>query len=106
MYPHCIRYTLTDISNEINSKSMQRTLQWNDSLVKQKWLWTEPFSLLNHIVRKLFTSFRGLYGIRLHIMVQHMEGMRAYSKHGLFDYKNDQLEIVLSLIGIYQKYFK
>ena len=39
-------------------------------------------------------------------MVQHMEGMRAYSKHGLFDYKNDQLEIVLSLIGIYQKYFK
>ena len=37
-------------------------------------------------------------------MVQHVEGMRAYSKHGLSDSKNDQL--VLSLIGIYQKYFK
>ena len=37
-------------------------------------------------------------------MVQHVEGMRAYSKHGLSDSKNGQL--VLSLIGIYQKHFK
>ena len=37
-------------------------------------------------------------------MVQHVEGMRGYSKHGLSDSKNRQ--IVLSLIGIYQKYFK
>ena len=39
-------------------------------------------------------------------MIQHVKGMRAYSKHGLLDYKNGQLEFVLSLIGIYQKYFK
>ena len=38
MYSRCFRYTLPDISNEINSKSMQRTLQRNDSLAKQKWL--------------------------------------------------------------------
>ena len=30
-------------------------------------------------------------------MVQHVEGMRAYSKHGLSDSKNGQL--LLSLIG-------
>ena len=34
------------------------------------------------------------------------EGMCAYRKYGLSDYKNGQLELVLSLIGIYQKYFK
>ena len=38
MYSCRIRYSLLDISNEINFKSMQRTLQWNDSLAKQKWL--------------------------------------------------------------------
>ena len=38
MYSHRILYTLPDISNEINSTSMQRTLQWNDSLAKQTWL--------------------------------------------------------------------
>ena len=38
MYSRCVGYTLPDISNEINSKSMQRTLQRNDSLAKQKWL--------------------------------------------------------------------
>ena len=37
-------------------------------------------------------------------MVLHVEGMRAYSKHGLSDSRNGQL--VLPLIGIYQKYFK
>ena len=39
-------------------------------------------------------------------MVPYVEGMRAYSKHGLSDYKNGKRELVLSLIGIYQKYFK
>ena len=38
MYSHRILYTLPDISNEINSTSMQRTFQWNDSLAKQTWL--------------------------------------------------------------------
>ena len=38
MYSRRIRYTLPDISIEINSKSMQSTLQWNDSLAKQKGL--------------------------------------------------------------------
>ena len=38
MYSRRIRYTLPDISNEINSKSMQSTSQWNDSLAKQKGL--------------------------------------------------------------------
>ena len=66
-------------------------------------MWTEPFSLLNHIVLKSVTSFRGLYDTKWDIMVQHVEGMRTYSNHGLSDSKNDQL--VLSLIGIYQKYF-
>ena len=37
-------------------------------------------------------------------MLQNVEGMCAYNKHGLTDSKNDQL--VLSLKGIYQKYFK
>ena len=32
-------------------------------------------------------------------MVEHVEGMQAYSKYGLSDSKNCQL--VLSLIGIY-----
>ena len=36
-------------------------------------MWTEPFSLLNHIVRKLVTSFRGLYGTKWDIMVQHVK---------------------------------
>ena len=44
---------------------------------------TEPFSLLNHIVRKLVTSFHGLYGSRWDIMVQHVENVCIYSKHGL-----------------------
>ena len=35
MYSRCFRHFLPDISNEINSKSMQRTLQRNDSLAKQ-----------------------------------------------------------------------
>ena len=38
MYLRHIPYTLPDISNEINSKSMQSTLQRNDSFAKQKWL--------------------------------------------------------------------
>ena len=38
MYSRRTCYTLPDISNEINSKSMQRTLQRNDILAKQKWL--------------------------------------------------------------------
>ena len=38
MYSCRTRYSLPDISNEINSKFMQRTLQGNDSLAKQKWL--------------------------------------------------------------------
>ena len=38
MYSRRIRYTLPDTSIEINSKSMQSTLQWNDSLAKQKGL--------------------------------------------------------------------
>ena len=38
MYSHRILYTLPDISNKINSTSMQGTLQWNDSLAKQTWL--------------------------------------------------------------------
>ena len=38
MYSRRIPYTLPDIPNEINSKSMQSTLQRNDSLAKQKWL--------------------------------------------------------------------
>ena len=38
MYSRRIRYTLPDISSEINSKSKQSTLQQNDSLAKQKWL--------------------------------------------------------------------
>ena len=38
MYSRLIRYTLPDISNEINSNSKQSTLQRNDSLGKQKWL--------------------------------------------------------------------
>ena len=38
MYSRRIRYFLPDISNEINSKPMQRTLQQNDSLAKQKLL--------------------------------------------------------------------
>ena len=38
IYSRRICYSLPDISNEINSKSMRRTLQWNDSLAKQKWL--------------------------------------------------------------------
>ena len=38
MYSRCIRYSLSDIFNEINSKSMQRTLRENESLAKQKWL--------------------------------------------------------------------
>ena len=37
-------------------------------------------------------------------MVQHVEGMCAYSKHGLLDSKNG--ELVLSLIGVYQKCLK
>ena len=37
-------------------------------------------------------------------MVQHVEGMWVYSKHDLSDSKNHQL--VLSLIGIYQKHFQ
>ena len=61
-------------------------------------------SLLNHIVHKLVSSFRGLYGKRWDIMFQHVDGMSAYSKHGLSDSKNGRL--VLSLIGVYQKYFK
>ena len=36
MYLRRIRYTLPDISNEINSKSMQSTLQRNGSLAKEK----------------------------------------------------------------------
>ena len=63
-----------------------------------------PLSLLNHIVHKLVTSFRGLYGKRWDIMVQQVEGISAYSKHGLSDSKNGQL--VLSVIGVYQKYIK
>ena len=39
-------------------------------------------------------------------VVQYVEGMRAYSKHSLSDYKNGNRELVLSLIEIYQKYFK
>ena len=39
MYSRCIRYSLSDIFNEINSKSMQTTLQQNDSLAKQKCLY-------------------------------------------------------------------
>ena len=42
--------------------------------------------------------------MRWDIMVQHVEGMWVYSKHDLSDSKNHQL--VLSLIGIYQKCFK
>ena len=38
MYSRRIRYTLPDISNEINSKTTQSTLQRNDSLAKQTWL--------------------------------------------------------------------
>ena len=38
MYSRRIRCSLPDISNEINFKSMQRNLQRNDCLAKQKWL--------------------------------------------------------------------
>ena len=38
MYLLRIRYSLPDVSNDINPKSMQRTSLWNDSLAKQKWL--------------------------------------------------------------------
>ena len=38
MYLRRIRYSLPDISNKINFKSMQRALQWNNSFAKQKLL--------------------------------------------------------------------
>ena len=38
MYSRRVCYALPDKTNEINSKSMQSTLQQIDSLAKQKWL--------------------------------------------------------------------
>ena len=38
MYSRRVCYALPDKTNEINSKSMQSTLQQTDSLAKQKWL--------------------------------------------------------------------
>ena len=62
-------------------------------------MWTEPFSLLNHIVHKLVTSFRGLYGTGWDIMDQHVEDMRVYSKHSLLDclWKSSKIQTVLRL---------
>ena len=69
---------------------------------RSAFYWTEPFSLLNHIVRKLVTSFRGL--VRNGTLSCNTWKVSALiAKQGLSDSKNDQL--VLSLIGIYQKYF-
>ena len=44
---------------------------------------TEPFSLLNHIVRKLVTSFRGLYGTRCDIKM--VIGVYQKSKNRALD---------------------
>ena len=51
----------------------------------------------------LVTSFRGLYGTRRDIMVQHVKVCALINTHGLSDSKNGQF--MLSLIGIYKKCF-